>query len=126
MKNSQLIDIQEHCFKLGELLNALHQFEYLAATDWLDIAAGVESVKVTTAKHDSSLMFCGGAADYQEKRSELLSNLATRLTIFNFVWGSFESVAKVLMNQQKGSIVNKSIRFLKQNYSPRSPIAFYK
>ena len=125
MKTSQLIDIQEHCFKLGELLSALHQFEYLVAIDWLDIAAGVESVKVTTAKHDSSLMFCGEAADYQDKRSELLSNLATRLTIFNFVWGSFESVAKVLMNQQKGSIVNKSIRFLKQNYSPRSPIAFY-
>ena len=52
MKNSQLIDIQEHCFKLGELLSALHQFQYLAAIDWLDIAAGVESVKVTTAKHD--------------------------------------------------------------------------
>ena len=125
MKNSQLIDIQEHCFKLGELLSQLHQFEYLAAIDWLDIAAGVENVRVTTAKHDTSLIFCGEAIAYENKRSELLSNLATRLTIFNFVWGSFESVAKVFANQQRGSIVDKSIRFLKENYSPRSPIAFY-
>ena len=125
MENSQLIDIQEHCFRLRELLGELDQIRYIAAIDWLDIAAGVESVKVTTAKHDNSLIFCGEAIAYENKRSELLSNLATRLTIFNFVWGSFESVAKDIIHQRKSSIVNKTIQFLKENYSPRSPIAFY-
>ena len=125
MKNSQLIDIQEHCFKLREFLGELDQIKYIAAIDWLDIAAGVKNVKVTTAKYDNSLIFCGEAIAYENKRSELLSNLATRLTIFNFVWGSFESVAKALMHQRKGSIVNRTVQFLKENYSPRSPIAFY-
>ena len=125
MENGQLIDIQEHCFKLREFLGELNQIKYIAAIDWLDIAAGVESVRVTTAKHDDSLVFCGEAIAYENKRSELLSNLATRLTIFNFVWGSFESVAKALINQKKISIVNSTIQFLKKNYSPKPPIAFY-
>ena len=79
MENGQLIDIQEHCFKLREFLGELNQIKYIAAIDWLDIAAGVESVRVTTAKHDDSLVFCGEAIAYENKRSELLSNLATRL-----------------------------------------------
>ena len=29
------------------------------------------------------------------------------------------------MHQRKGSIVNRTVQFLKENYSPRSPIAFY-
>ena len=125
MCSSQLIDLQEHCFKLREFLGECDQFRFLNAMDWLDIAAGVESVKVTTAKHDDSLMYCGDAIAYEDKRSELLSNLATRLTIFNFVWGSFETVAKTLLGNKKRSIVNKTTKFLKQNYSPIPRIAFY-
>ena len=96
LKNNLLIDIQEHCFRLREVLSQLDQFKYMLAIDWLDIAAGVESVKITTAKYDDSTTYCRGAFEYEGKRSELLSQLATKLTIFNFVWGSFESVAEML------------------------------
>ena len=126
MSKNQLIDLQEHCFELLELLGQLHPVAFSNATDWLDIAAGVESVKVTTAKHDGTLVYCGTAMAYEDKRSELLSNLATRLTIFNFVWGSFESVAKALLGDEKPSIAVKAVKFLKQHYICSLPITGYK
>ena len=133
MKNNQLIDIQTHCFRLRELLGELHPFDFLSATDWLTIASGVESVKVSTIKHDYDIGYCGSACDYEEKRSELLSHLTTQLTIFNFVWGSFESVVKVFplpplpkhLKRGRGSIVDKTIWFLKQHYGSETRLASY-
>ena len=125
MKNSRLIDVQTHCFRLGELLGRLDNFAFMSAIDWLTIASGVESVNVRTAKHDESVVYCRGAYEYEEKRSELLSHLTTKLTIFNFVWGSFESVAKVFLNRKDGSIVEQVIRFLKQHYGSEPSLAFY-
>lgn len=133
MKKDQLIDIQEHCFKLRELLSQLDQFKYMLAIDWLDIAAGVESVEVTTAKYDDSTAYCRGAFEYEAKRSELLSHLTTKLTIFNFVWGSFESVAEALelsslpkrLKQVGDSIVIRTLWSLKQNYDSEARLAFY-
>ena len=126
MRRNQLIDLQEHCFELKEFLGQWDQVPFLNAMAWLDIAAGVESVKVTTAKHDDTLAYCGTAMAYEDKRSELLSNLTTRLIIFNFVWGSFETVAKVFLGIERYGVVDKTIKFLKQNYSPSRPIAGYK
>ena len=126
MSQNQLIDLQEHCFELKEFLGQWNENPFFNAMAWLDFAAGVESVKVTTAKHDDTLAYCGTAMAYEDKRSELLSNLATRLIIFNFVWGSFESVAKTLLGNKKRGIVGKTIKFLKQNYISGLPIAGYK
>ena len=133
MKNSQLIDIQTHCFRLSELLGKLMPFTFMSAIDWLTIASGVESVNVRTAKHDISVLYCKGAFEYEEKRSELLSHLATELTIFNFVWGSFESVAKAFslpslpkrLKKGDGSVVDRTIWFLKQHYGSEPSLAFY-
>lgn len=125
MKNIQLIDLQTHCFRLGELLNKLDPYYFLSAIDWLTIASGVESVKIKTAKHDQTVLYCRGAFEYEEKRSELLSYLTTKLTIFNFVWNSFESVTKVFLDRKRESIVNQAIRFLKRNYGSEPSLAFY-
>lgn len=125
MENNQIIDIQIHCFRLGELLSKLNNFAFISAIDWLTIASGIESVNVRTAKHDESVLYCSGAFEFEEKRSQLLSQLATRLTIFNFVWGSFESVVKVFLDRKNGSIVEQTIRFLKQNYGSEPSLAFY-
>ena len=67
MRNSQLIDIQAHCFRLSELLGKLGPFAFMSAIDWLTIASGVESVNVRTAKHDESVVYCRGAFEYEEK-----------------------------------------------------------
>ena len=133
MKNSQLIDIQGHCFRLGELLIELGPHAFKSAIDWLTIASGVESVQVRTAKYDQSVLYCRGAFEYEKKRSELLSHLATELTIFNFVWGSFESVAKASslpslpkrLKKGDGSVVDRTIWFLKQHYGSEPSLAFY-
>ena len=126
MSKNQLINLQEHCFELKEFLGQWDQVPFFNAMAWLDIAAGVESVKLTIAKHDDTLAYCGTAMAYEDKCSELLSNLITKLTIFNFVWGSFESVAKTLLGDKKWGIVDKAINFLKQNYISSLPIAGYK
>ena len=60
MKNSQLIDIQVHCFRLSELLIELGPHAFKSAIDWLTIASGVESVQVRTAKYDQSVVYCRG------------------------------------------------------------------
>ena len=125
MKNSQLIDIQVHCFRLSELLTELGPHAFKSAIDWLTIASGVESVQVKTAKYDQSVVYCRGAFEYEEKRSELLSHLTTKLTTFNFVWNSFESVTKVFRHRKKKSIVEQAIRFLKRNYGSEPSLAFY-
>ena len=125
MKNSQLIDIQVHCFRLSELLIELCPDAFESAIDWLTIASGVESVQVKTAKYDQSVVYCRGAFEYEEKRSELLSHLTTKLTTFNFVWNSFESVTKVFPHKKDKSIVNQTIRFLKRNYGSEPSLAFY-
>ena len=133
MKNSLFIDIQTHCFRLSDLLGKLHPFAFVSAIDWLTIASGVESVSVRTAKQDESVLYCRSAFEYQEKRSELLSHLTTKLTIFNFVWGSFESVAKAFslpnlpkcLKKGRGSVVDRTIWFLKQNYGSEPSLALY-
>ena len=126
MKNNQLIDIQKHCFRLSELLSELHTFAFLSAVDWLTIASGVESVKVRTTKHDYDIIYCGSACEYEEKRSELLSLLTTQLTIFNFVWGGFESVTKLFLpEKQRKSVVDPTIHLLKKHYGSEPFLAFY-
>ena len=133
MKNSQLIDIQVHCFRLSELLIELCPDAFKSAIDWLTIASGVESVQVKTAKYDQSVVYCRGAFEYEEKRSELLSHLTTKLTTFNFVWNSFESVVKVFefpplpkhLKKGSGRIVDRTIWFLKQHYGSEASLAFY-
>ena len=133
MKNGRLIDVQTHCFRLGDLLGRLDNFSLMSAIDWLTIASGVESVNVRTAKHDESVLYCRGAYEFEEKRSELLSHLTTKLTIFNFVWGSFESVVKAFgfpllpkhLKKGTGRVVDRTIWFLKQHYGSEPSLAFY-
>ena len=134
MENDQLIDIQIHCFRLSQLLSELDPYDFISARDWLTISSGVESVKVRIAKHDETTLYCRGAFEFEEKRSLLLSQLTTKLTIFNFVWGSFESIVKVFrlpnlpkhLKRGRGSIVDKTIWCLEQCYGSEPPLAFYK
>ena len=79
------------------------------------------------------MLYCRADFEFEEERSQLLSQLVTRLTIFNFVWGSFESVAKVFclpslpkhLKKRTGSIVDRTIWFLKQHYGSEPSLAFY-
>lgn len=98
--NSFQLDLQEHCDLLSRALSELTYLEssgmLLLAADWLNLASGVCHVKIQTDRFDESSQYCGGAYRFEHARSILLSRLATHLTIFNFAWGAFETVAKVI------------------------------
>jgi len=51
---------------------------------------------VVTAQGDTSLEYCGTAMRYEDDRSALLSQLATSIAVFSFVWGAFESVTSIV------------------------------
>lgn len=102
----QLLDLQEHCHLLSSLLldcqlagppqrhgEVPTSFD---AADWLALAASVREVDVLTGRFDSCLMFCGRAMEYEEARSELLSEIVAKLTVFTFTWGAFEIVARII------------------------------
>ncbi len=105
---SQLFDLQEHCARLSDVLKALWQQDastlvkdeevhrYGAAADWLELAAGVCKVEILTGRFDNSLMYCSSAREYEDARSDLLTRLATELTVFSFAWGAFETVSKLV------------------------------
>lgn len=103
-----LIGLQEHCWRLSLVLAELWQhnpvtleegsesWEFGDAAAWLNMAAGVSKVEVDTARYDDPVMLCGTAAGYEDARSELYSRLAAELTVFMFVWGAFETVARIV------------------------------
>jgi hypothetical protein len=76
-------------------------------TDWLEIAASVQEVRVDTIKRNPPRL-CGEAMDYGGKHSILMSQLVTRLTIFNFTWGAFETFVKTTVPDPPGKINTNS------------------
>jgi hypothetical protein len=102
------VKIADHCTALSKLLQALAYQEpasvkrgdeiygWSQPADWLDLAASIVKVDVLTAQNDQSLHMCGSAMDYENDRSKLLTQFATSVTVFTFVWGAFESIAKIM------------------------------
>lgn len=86
---------ERYFYEEGDFLREGERYNYQNAADWLELAAGVCKVEVLTARFDDTLMYCGTAMDYEGARSELLSRIVTQLTIFQFAWGAFETVAKI-------------------------------
>lgn len=73
--------------------------EYLSSLsvfDWLRVAASIESVFVNTLPFAEGVMYCSGAAEYEDKRSDLLSEVLKDQLRFTFVWGAFETLAKII------------------------------
>lgn len=138
---SGLIDLHEHCFLLSGLIAEMYQIlpnapradncSWLSAGDWLKIAAGVEKVEINTSRFDETVVWCGSAWEYESKRSTLLTQVATRLTTFNFIWGAFETVIKIINPppvpssiKKRAYAIDNAIFYLKNEYdsSPRIPL----
>jgi hypothetical protein len=69
---------------------------WVQPAEWLELAASIGKVDVNTWQYDAYPFMCGLAAEYEDRRSEALTKFVTSLTIFSYVWGAFESVAKIL------------------------------
>src|SRR5690606_31219465 len=65
------------------------------AGEWLDIAASVQDVRLTTARYDDTVMWCRSAAEYEDRRSEALAECIRFLTIFSFAWSAIEVLSQV-------------------------------
>ena len=103
------VKLQRHCWNLSVVLQDIWQhspdtvtnkdgvtFEWSDAAEWLDLAAGIQEVKVVTGAFDPSLMYCESALDYENARSDCLSMLAAHITMFTFVWGAFEIIGNLI------------------------------
>lgn len=137
-----MVDLQKHSYRLAQMLKELslcvfagldcEEHYFMIAGDWLELASGIETLQLITARFDDSLMYCGNARDYEDKRSLLLSEVATRLSIFNFIWGGLESVVKVInpdpipncIKKRRNSI-DDTIYYLKNNYDPNPRLQAY-
>lgn len=105
------LSLRAHCDLLGKAISSIGTAGHLSssstqvdgevlswidASKWLEVGASVDRVDVDTGYFDDSIMFCGSAYEYQRARSAELSYLVQQLTVFNFVWGSLETVIKLI------------------------------
>lgn len=96
-----MLPVDEHAWKLDCIFRNLYfdtwNNPWYQVSNWLQMASSIDKVDLITEKFDSSIGFCSGAVFYEEQRSILLSNLAKELTVFNFIWGAFESLVEYLV-----------------------------
>ncbi len=148
MEHTRLIPVPEHCALLSRILShpELNTVQYHRkvttsdgetldwsdAAEWLYTAASVDHVTIDTTRFDDSVMMCRPAWEYESARSELLTRLVTQLTIFNFVWGAFETLVKVIdppkvpkdIKPGAGSI-DAVLFYLKNEYEPKLTVECY-
>lgn len=91
------LTIREHSYLLAQALYDVHQnsnvigstithqgetIDWENASEWLEIASSVRYVDVLTGYFDDSLMMCRPAREYEDKRSDIVSQFSTQLAIF--------------------------------------------
>lgn len=141
----QQLTIREHCHRLAQVIFDIELRKpvvteqitgekptWSLAADWLGMASSVNRISIVTGYYDASLMYCGGAMKYEDERSRLMSHLVYQLAIFNFVWGGFETISKLIdlprvpkNIKPRSSWVDSTIYFLKNEYEPQKTVAFY-
>lgn len=141
------LSIRKHCYLLGYAVRSIGFLDYLGdevterygesigwmgASEWLEMASSVERVEVNTLYFDVSLLYCSLARDHENSRSDLLSLLAAELAIFNFAWGSLETIIRLIdppkvprSTKPRSSIIDRAIFYLKNEYEPARMLTFY-
>jgi hypothetical protein len=142
----ELYPIQEHCFRFAKLIyqlvdipdsngkkeNDRFYISWLSAADWLHVAASINDISVNTMSYDSDVILCGDGLRWEEERSEIIKNTTKLLIVFNFIWGSFENIAKIISPpeikksiKKRRNIVDDCLYYLKEHYPPKERIQFY-
>lgn len=91
--------IAEYLISCGYFYN--YEGEFYSAIEWLNLCSGLETVNIVPNKYDEGLLYCGNAWDYAVSKSNLLSDLSTKLVRFHFAWGSLESMIAALVPIEK-------------------------
>ena len=99
-----LLPLADHAYALHRLMREdgffYSQPALGLASDWLILAAGVESVSIVTNGLDEQDVYCSNT--FEEERGAAASAVATVLTRHLFVWGAVEQLMRpVLRGRQK-------------------------
>lgn len=83
-------DLQEHCYDLSLVIG---QFDCNNSADWLMIASGIQEINFVWNRYDKYFSwFCKPAIQYDDSKTNITSNYIFYLTVFNYIWGAFESL----------------------------------
>lgn len=83
------LPIDGHCAALAYLLAETEEWNDVC--DWLLVAASVESVELSTAKHQNYHGFCSSADEFDDAREDLLKRFIEAYSVFNLIWSALES-----------------------------------
>lgn len=124
---TKIIAVDEHASKLDCVLRTLNfdgsydDWDHICS--WLQMAAAVDEIRLVTEKFDSSLAFCSSARSFENERSLMLSEIAQQLTVFNFIWGAFESLIETVepffkgCNSKKHGKISAARYIIRKNYT---------
>lgn len=122
-----LIEISYHCHRLSKVADELG-IDGWNIEAWLNVASGIFNVDIDSARYDDCAWLCNPIGEYEDKRSELLSKMVLQLVVFNFIWGSLESLIGLINPPDhpdfKGKI-NKTCFYLKQNMNQSRKLPYY-
>jgi hypothetical protein len=132
-----MIGISDHSYLLSQVASHLDlqttrdELKYTCQelSEWLEIAASIESVRLNTGRYDPSFRMCSQAREYAVERSDFLSEWVERFSVFNFVWGGLEIATKIVVptSWKAGqSTPDRAASYLDREFGVRSPIYRYR
>ena len=130
-KHGPLVDTKRHCHNIARFFLASENYYSSPMYSWFQIASGIMEVKYVSDLHDGSMFQCNPTIEYEQAKSDFHSRLIRELTIFNFIWGGFESYCDSYpftpcpSEKRRGS-VNAVNHFLKSTFLDKYPVVqFY-
>ena len=123
---NELFHLQEHAYHLCKVTNQLgnpQNDNWSLASDWLHLGSSIESINVITESYDDNIMYCGPSIEYENAKSKVLEKFTKELSVFNFFWGAFETIVKIIdppkvpnnLKKRRNSI-DDCVFFLKNEY----------
>jgi len=126
-----LIETKRHCYNIARLFYLESIFPTPIA-HWFQLASGIDKVVYISDLFENASWACESVVDYENYNSEFHSKLIRELTIFNFIWGGFESYCESYPLQpcpepKRRGNVNAVNYFLMTHFMNKYPaISYYK
>jgi hypothetical protein len=132
-----MIGISDHSYLLSQVASHFDlettrgelKYRSKELSEWLEIGASIETVRLNTGRYDPSFRMCSQAREYAAERSEFLSEWVKRFSVFNFVWGGLEIATKIVVPDSWEASLSTSDRaasYLADEFGIRSPVYFYR
>ncbi|NJB35321.1 hypothetical protein [Croceivirga sp. JEA036] len=91
--------VQEHSADLALIIN---QLGYEDVHNWLMIASGIKSVDFNWNRFDKTgAGWCRPAYEYDVAKSKITQLYLNELTVFNYIWGGFESLLSKMYSKSQ-------------------------